>query len=234
VRIFGAGEAADRLTEEVKVRAPALGLSVERVQRYVPGELGITVPSDARVSSELSLAVRHLAVRPAELEFLPPRLSAFQQLTARYSSKGLVYGGVAAGVVALLVAGAFLVQEVQLIHWRSQWTGMSVRVHELESLQQQIRQFRPWYDDSLRNLSILRRLSEAFPEDGNVSAKTIEIREPAVVTCTGIARDSAALRRVTDQLHSAKDVSDVHVETRGTSPVQFTFNFHWGASARQP
>jgi hypothetical protein len=236
IRIFGSGPAADRLTEEVRTRAPALGLSVERVEHYAPGELGLGVPAEAGVSPQLSLAARHLAGWPAELEFLPPRLSTWQQLTARYSSKGVVYGGVVAGAVLLLVAGAFLIQEVRLIHWRSQWAAMSGKVHELESLQQQIRQFRPWFDDSLRNLSILRRLTEAFPEDGNVSAKTVEIREPAIVTCSGTARDSAALRRVTDQLYASKDVSDVHVETRGTTPLQFTVNFHWGVTAtvRQP
>ena len=44
-------------------------------------------------------------------------------------------------------------------------------------MQQQIRKFRPWFDDSFRNLTILRKITEAFPEEGDVTAKTLEIRD---------------------------------------------------------
>jgi hypothetical protein len=99
---------------------------------------------------------------------------------------------------------------------------------ELETLQQQIRKFRPWFDDSLRSLSILRRLAEAFPEDGVVSAKTVEIRELAAVTCSGSAKDSPSLQKMLDRLSATKEIGNVKVEqTRGSAPLQFTFNFHW-------
>jgi hypothetical protein len=54
--------------------------------------------------------------------------------------------------------------------------------------QAKIKQYRPWYDESARSLSILRQLTQAFPEDGVVTAKTLEIREANLVTCTGTAR----------------------------------------------
>jgi hypothetical protein len=106
---------------------------------------------------------------------------------------------------------------------------MSAKVTQLEDMQQQIRKYRPWFDESLRTLSILRRLTEAFPEDGSVSAKTVEFREPATVSCTGTARDSSALMKTLDQLRAAKEISSLKVDhLQGKSPLQFTFNFRWG------
>jgi hypothetical protein len=68
-----------------------------------------------------------------------------------------------------------------------------------------------------------------FPEDGAVTAKTIEIRDGNAVTCSGTASDSAALLRTLGQLRAADGVSDVKVEQiRGNAPMQFTFDFQWG------
>ena len=51
----------------------------------------------------------------------------------------------------------------------------------------------PWFDSSFRNLTILRQLTLAFPEDGAVTAKTMEIRDGNTVTCSGTAQDNGAL-----------------------------------------
>src|SRR5207245_9410750 len=98
----------------------------------------------------------------------------------------------------------------------------------LGNLQHQIRKCLPRFDASLRTVSIRRRVTEALPADGVVSAKTVEIRDLATVTCSGTARDSQALLKTLDQLRATKEVTDVKVDQiRGKSPLQFTFNFHW-------
>src|SRR6185369_2047703 len=154
------------------------------------------VPLEANFSPALSLAARYLARRGGGLEFLPPKVSSWQQFSARYSSRKLVWAGATAGAAALLVAGAFGVQQWQLSRLRSDWAGMAATVTELDDLQQQIRKFRPWFDPSFRSLSILRKLTEAFPEDGVVTAKTFEIHELSSVTCSGVARDNQAFLRM--------------------------------------
>ena len=74
----------------------------------------------------------------------------------------------------------------------------------------------------------MKKLTEAFPEDGAVSVKTLEIRDPAMVTCTGTARDIQALFKVRDQLRATKQISDLKIDSVwGKTPLQFTFNFHW-------
>ena len=91
-----------------------------------------------------------------------------------------------------------------------------------------IRQYRPWFDESFQDLSILRELTLAFPEDGAVTAKTVEIRDGNIVSCAGTVRDYTALLRTQRELSGSENVSDLKVqEIRGKSPMQFTFEFHW-------
>ena len=105
---------------------------------------------------------------------------------------------------------------------------MQAKVNELETAQERIRQFRPWFDDSVRGLTILRQLTQAFPEDGAVTAKTVEIRNLNTITCSGTARDNQALLKTLGQLRAAGNVADLKVnQIRGKAPMQFTFDFHW-------
>ena len=105
---------------------------------------------------------------------------------------------------------------------------MSAKVHELENMQAQIKQYRPWFDDSFRSLSILRQVTESFPDSGVVTAKMVEIREGGVVSCSGTAREWAALSKMMDQLSAAPGVSGFRSgPIRGKAPMQFSFDFHW-------
>jgi len=112
---------------------------------------------------------------------------------------------------------------------RSQWSGISAKVLELQGVQGQIRQFRPWFDDSFRDLAILRQLTLAFPEDGAVTAKTIEIQAGNTVSCSGNARDNASLLATLAKLGAADGVSNLKVDLiHGKAPMQFTFDFQYG------
>jgi hypothetical protein len=163
------------------------------------------------------------------MEFLPPKVSAWQRFSERYSSGKLAYAGASAGAVAAIILLAFLGQQIVLWNWQSKWGRIEKPVTELTQMRDQIRLYRPWFDDSVRTLSILKRLTEAFPETGAVSAKTIELRDPARVTCSGTARNREALFAAVDQLRMATNqVADIHIETtRGSTPLEFTFNFRW-------
>jgi len=234
VRVFGKHDDADELAETLQPRMRDLGLNLEQVRTHTADEFGVKVPLNTPVSPAFALAVRRLTDQPRALEFLPPKVTAWQQLSAKYSSPKLVTVGVTAGAIAGLVLLAFIGQQVLLWYWGAQWNTIKPRVHALEDMQTQIRQYRPWFNESFRELTIFKRLTESFPEDGLVSVKTIEIRdsskpgEAPTVTCTGTARSSAALLRVTDKLGTNRNVLNVHTEqTRGTSPMEFTFNFQW-------
>jgi hypothetical protein len=228
VRIFGPAELARQLAEELQPRLAALGLAVDVVTSYGPKEFGLALPANAPVSAAFSLAAEQLGGRITPFEFLPPKVSQWQQLLARYGTGKLrKAGALAAGILALGL-GAFLFQQFFLWRLQSRWDDIKGRVQELETTQAKIKQYRPWFDESARSLSILRQLTQAFPEDGVVTAKTVEIREPNLVTCTGTARDNAALLRMLEKLREAGNVADLKVNRiQGKAPMQFTFDFRW-------
>jgi hypothetical protein len=234
VRVFGKSDDADELAEVLGPRLEAQGLKLESVRTHAPDEFGPKLPLYTPVSAALALAMRHLAERKSELELLPPKVSAWEQFTSKYSSPRLVTVGAGAGAVAAAVLLAFLVQQALLWYWGSRWNDMKARVETLEDTQANIRRFRPWYDASFRELSILRRLTEAFPQEGTVSAKQIELRDPnkpgelMTVICTGTARTRTDFLRMKDRLATAKNVTEVHTQVeRGNSPMEFTFDFKW-------
>jgi hypothetical protein len=233
VRIFGPREQAGHLAGELQNRF-GRDFGIESVAAYSTRDFGVQLPTGAVVSPAFSLAARVLARRAAPFEFLPPKVTAWQQLAARYSSGRLRTAGAIGAAAILLIGIPFAWQQFQLMSLRSQWTGMSAKVKELDAIQQEIHQYRPWFDNSCRTLAILRQLTLAFPEDPAVSAKTIEIRDGNVVTCSGVARDNTALLRTLTALRAASGVADLKVDQiRGRQPVQFTFEFHWREGAGQ-
>jgi hypothetical protein len=232
IRIFGSRDAAQKLADEIRARFEPGGLSVKTVPTYPPNEFGRTIPAETPVSAAFSMAARHLAGHGPPFEFLPPKVSSWEQMTSKYASGKLRTAAVAAAAVLVLCAGAFAVQQWQLSRLRSKWAGMSAKVKELTAVQDQIQQYRPWFDGSFRYLGILKALTTAFPEDGSVTAKTLEIRElpearnVSVVSCSGNAASYSALQRTVHQLGVIQGVTELNVPTRGKTPIQFTFDFH--------
>jgi hypothetical protein len=243
IRVFGPRDLAQQLVDEMELRLEATDLKVECVTRYAANEFGLQVSPDVLVSPAFSLAAGRLAGRPTLFEFLLPKVTALQQLAARYSSGRLRTVASAAAAVALVVGGLYFYQQYQLWRLAAQWAKLQPTVKQLEGVQELIRQYRPWYDESMRGTNIVRGLSglvilksltEAFPEDGSVTAKTVEIRDLNMVTCTGVARNYQALLKTVERLRSIRQIPDVNLgPTRGTVPaLQFTFNFQWNEGGR--
>ncbi|HEY1716990.1 MAG TPA: hypothetical protein VGH42_01700 [Verrucomicrobiae bacterium] len=229
IRIFGPRELAQQLADEMELRFEPMGLKVEIVSAYAPDEFGVTLPPEAPLSAAFSLAAGFLTEQKPAFEFLPPKPTVIEQFITKYSSGRLrTTGAVAAGVAAIILL-LFLFQQIQLWRLRSQWSQMQAKVTDLQNIQDEIVQYRPWYDDSFRSLAILRQLTLAFPQDGEVTAKTIEIHDGNTVSCSGNARDNTALLAMLSKLRSADGVSDLKVDQiRGKSPMQFTFDFQYG------
>lgn len=228
IRVFGPAELTAPLTAELTARFSELGLEVTPVTRYEPAEIPAGLAAETPVSAALSLVAGCLAGTPSHWEFLPPQVSTAQQILSRYGSgKWRKVGLAVAGVIAI-VGLAFLVQQALLWHYQSRWDAIKTQVTALETTQEKIKQFRPWYDESVRSLNILKQLTQAFPEDGDVTAKTVEIREANQVTCTGTAKDNTALLHALDRLRQVHSISDLKVNRiQGKAPLQFTFDFRW-------
>ncbi|HTG45299.1 MAG TPA: hypothetical protein VK633_12280 [Verrucomicrobiae bacterium] len=234
IKIFGSGDVVRRFSSEISPRLEATGLKVEWVEQYRSDEFSKRLPAATPVSAALSGAAQYLTGPGPVVELLLPKARPWQELTARISSRKLAWIGAAAALLALLVGGAFAVQEYYLSKFQREWTSMEPAVKELKTLQQQIKTFRPWFDDSMPSLSILRKVTEAFPEEGVVTAKTLEIHDLSSVTCSGVARDNQAFLKMLDRLRAMQEITDLKVDqVRGKTPMQFTFNFHWGEKSNE-
>lgn len=231
-RIAGPAAAAQDFADRLSARLQSQGIRVQGATAFEEGEPAPGIPSGTPLSVAVGIAARRLeGVAPA-CEFLPPRPTLVGRLVARYSAGRLKSAGAAAAAVVALLLAAFLYQQIQLFLLQRRWNAMSSKVADLEKMQDRIRQYRPWFDDSFPNLGALRQLSASFPQDGSVTATAIEIREGNVVTCSGNARDTASLLRMLDTLGSAPGVTQLHRDQiRGASPIQFTFGFQWNPGA---
>jgi len=228
VRVFGASAMARSFAEIIQPRLLALGLAVELEPALKSEGIPFRLPTHAPASPALAVAVQAAAGFRPRFNFLPPRISAWQVFASRYPSRRLVWAGAAAGTIAALATLLFLGQQFFIWRWQSRWDAIKTKVGQVETMQREVRRYGPWFDSSVRSLSILRRLSEAFPEDGSVSAKTIEIRGPTRVACSGTARDPQAWLRMLDKVRGSTGIADVQVEqVRGKAPVEFSFNFKW-------
>jgi len=229
VRLFGPADLSQQLADEVELRLDSMGLIVERVTNYAASEFGLQIPSGTPIRPVFSLAAEYLAGLKTSLEFLPPRVAPWKQMTQRYASGKLRTALSAAGAVVLLIGCLFFYQQCQLWRLQSEWSKMAKTVGQLEDLNKQINQYRPWYDESVRGLTILRGLTQAFPEDGSVTAKTVEIRDLGAVTCTGTARNYQVLLQTLQKLRAMPQVRDANLgPTRGQTPaLQFSFSFAW-------
>ena len=229
VLIFGPQALAESLAGALSSRWAVSGFRVEVRSPEIPG-----LPTQPAPAPSAVVAARILAGRPATLEFLPPKPSVFRQFLARHAQGPRRTVWTVAGAVTAVVVLAFLVQQVQLSLLESRWAALSGKVRELERIQQDLRQYRPWTPEAARGLAILEALSNAFPENGSVTAKVVEIRESGEVVCSGTATDSPAFLAMTSRLSALPGVSKVHHDqSRGTSPMQFNLTFVWnGGTAR--
>lgn len=232
VRVFGKSDLAQRMVADIAPRLEAMNLKVERVDRAATETWGKVLPTDAAASPAMAFGARYLMEQAAPFEFMPAKVSAFEQLVNRVKAGKL--GTVGATAAAVVLAGVLAVAVHMAIasHYESRWAGMSAKVKDLQDIQDNIKKYRPWSDKSCRSLVVLRKLTESFPEDGVVSAKSVEIRDQNNVTCSGVARDKQAFIKMFDKLSSAEGISGLTIDqVQGEGPIQFTLNFQWDGGA---
>ena len=233
-RVFGAPDLARQLADELETRFVSYGVRVEVVTRYAPDDFAAQLPVETSLSPAFSLAAACLTDRKPVFEFLPPKPGLLERLATRYSSGRLRTAGLAGAGVLAIIVGAFLIQQIELWHYQSQWTHMKAKVTQLEGIKANIVQYRPWYDTSYPTLSILRELSIVFPQEGTVTAKSIQIREGNEIVCTGTARDYASLLAVQAALQKTPGVSELKLQQiRGRAPMQFQFGFKFNNGGGQ-
>nr|MDQ3625281.1 hypothetical protein [Verrucomicrobiota bacterium] len=184
-------------------------------------------------------AQHHLQQQPVVFEFVAPRTSRWQTMLQRFDSRRRRWITAAALGLVVLPALVFVVRSRIESGLEAEWNGMRNKVGEVELQQQKIRQFRPWFEPAPQSLQILEGLTGAFPEQGEVWAKSIQIAggangEGVKVTCSGLARNEDAFTGLRERLRSRPDVAGLKVQqmvqvqqARGESQVQFSITYQW-------
>jgi hypothetical protein len=235
IRIVGHGEMTRQFVQEITPRLETMGLKVDVSEKASDANFDKILPAEIAASPAVALAAAWVRGADTTPEFLPPKVQPWQQWMSKgLSTKKLIWMGETAAAAVGLVIIAFGVQQWQLSHLRSQWAVLQPRVTELTDIQDQIRQFRDYYDQASHDAGVWAKLSDLLPRDNSVSLKSLEVRDQGLVTCTGVARDNDSFVKAFGKLSdSTNEIANVHPETRGQKPVQFTLTFQWlgGANA---
>jgi hypothetical protein len=228
-KIFGRGDVGRQFAGELARRLDGMGVRSELMTRSSDAAFSQTPSPEIALSPSLALAANYLRGTEAGPEFLPPKVKPWQQLmSAKFSSRKLIWAGSAAGAVVLCVILAFGFQQWQISRLDAKWKSMADEVATVTTANDQMHKFQPWFNTTFPALRILRALTEAFPEEGSVTAKSVEIRDLTTVTCSGVARDSRSYQNLIEKLARGNQVSNLKTDSlRGQSPQQFTFSFQW-------
>lgn len=172
-----------------------------------------------------TLLLQALRTNPEQLPSLrPPAPTRWATLFQRPGSRRLRLLALGGAAALLLIATAFGWREIQLLLLRREWAAIQPEVQRINEVRARLREFRAWDDPSLPALSLLRLVTDAFPDSGSVTARSVEVRPPQAITVTGTAREHSALLATIDRLRQQPSVRSVRVEQiRGQSPAQFTF-----------
>jgi len=233
VRIFGPRDFAQQLADELELKLEQMALKIDVVKTYPPGEFGINIPADAAVSAAFSFGAEYLAGRHTFIEFLPPKVAAWKQYADKYGSGRARKAIALAAAVLVILLGLFLYQQIQLSHWLSQWKKISAETASLKVVKEKIDKYQPWADKNVTGLTILKQIATAFPQRGDVTLKTLEIRDSNTVVCSGVANSIASLTQTQGQLRRTPGIVGVNLVNsrgRGTS-WQFTLNIQYNAGA---
>jgi len=218
------GPSAEKLC--VQTRYDLLRMGIESPEcKFAPATAD---SSTEAVGAAAETARRKLREQPIAFEFVVPEAKRWQALFDRVDTtrrRRLLIGAGALLLLPLLLL--FIRSEIES-HLQGQWDAMAQNAGELDALQKQIHQYQPWFEPTPQGLQVMQSLVSAFPEQGDVWAKSIQVSETHKVTCTGFARNQPALMELMQRMRARPDITALQVQQiRGENPIQFAVIYQW-------
>jgi len=184
-------------------------------------------PSEAGASA-VDAARHYLRGEPVAFEFFEAKVKQWQVMLQRFESSRTRWITTAAAVVIALPLLVMFIRNQYENHLINEWNAMKSNVADIDAIQQRIHKFRPWFEPAPQVLQVMESVIAAFPEQGDVWAKSLQVGEGHKVTCAGFARNEAALLALLDRLRKNPGVTALQVQQmRGDNPVQFSFTCKW-------
>jgi hypothetical protein len=173
-------------------------------------------------------ARRFLTKQSLSFEFVTLEPTRWELLLKRFEKKQNRIIAAATAAVIILPILTFSIRSHIENSLQDEWNSMRGEVSKLANLQNNIRRFHPWFNAAPETVQMMEGLVTAFPEQGDVWAKSVQIAEGSKVTCTGFATSQSALMGLLDRLRARKDVSALQVQhLRGNNPIQFSVTYKW-------
>jgi Tfp pilus assembly protein PilN len=180
------------------------------------------------VSAAVDTARRKLEEQAIPFEFVVPETKAWQAALRRFDTTGRRRLLIGAGALVVFPLLLLIIRGQMEGRLQAQWDDMATDAADLDGIQQKIHQFRPWFNPAPESLQLMESLVSAFPDMGDVWAKSIQIAEGHKVTCTGFARTQTALMTLLGHLRARPDITDLQVQQiRGENPIQFSITYQW-------
>ena len=216
---FGCGEWPEESVASLTQSCSGLGIALERGTAGALDGSGVS-------RALLAGATRVLSGPKAGIDFHTKQKAQLKSITARLSGRNIRSVIAAAGAVIFLVAAAFSMQGRELSQLEDQWAEISPQVKAAKGFQDQVRKYRPWFDNSVPSLSIPKSLAQAFPEGGTVWLKSLRIKDRTFATCTGSASNRSDWMSLLEKLGKDPGLDNLQVvQARGDAPISFTFTF---------
>ena len=219
-RFGGTPETAEELCIELRQHLRRMGLD-SRLER--PDAGAVELPGAAHDAAGL-----FFRKEPVVFEFLAPQVSKWETVFRKFDDRRRRWLVAAGAALIVLPVLTFFIRSRIESSLNSEWNAMRGNVAELDAVQQKIRQFRSWFEPAPQVLQAIEGLTTAFPEQGDVWAKSVQINDGSKVTCSGFAKSQTALMALLERLRARPDVSEVQVQQmRGENPLQFSFTYKW-------
>lgn len=171
----------------------------------------------------LQAAERYFAKQPVAFEFIVPEVNQWEVVVAKMElPKRKRAISIAAAIIAIPILTIFVRGRIEG-YYTSRWDGMKTKYADLDTLNQKIMKFHPWFDPAPVTVQTIEGIAESFPEQGDVWAKTIHITDDGKVVVTGFFKNQQALEALIDKLRSRPGVNGLQIQQiRGE---QFTFSY---------
>jgi len=221
--VLGDGCPVDIISEELAPPFSHLGLEAEK-KHFVRHSIDLNnLPAPHACAS----AIDHIWGRSNVFEFLPPAISRFEKIAGHISSKSVFWFAGAGAAIIFIVAVVFMIQAYVLRHYEKEWAAMEPAVKEVTMLQDKLRKFRPWHDTEIRSLTILKEMTKAFPEEGSVWVKSVEIRNMALLQVSGEAKNERIWLEMLGKMRANPAITNLKVSQvkEGDGVLQFTMSF---------
>jgi hypothetical protein len=236
IKIFGEGDTMRQFVTEISPRLSALGLRVEPMDRPAAVSFDTAPKPEIAASPVLALASAYVLSSDVGPDFLPPKVAPWRQfVSTKLSTQKLAYAGGAAAVILLILGGLFGWQQVRLYTLNRDWDKIKDQVTQLETDDASIQKYRPWFGQNHMALQIMARLTDAFPDYGYVSVKSLEVQNLSSISVRGIATTMPYFNQVRETLGKIPGVREVHADTVGQPPqISFNLTYTWIPRPEEP